>query len=267
LVVLARTLLASACDVVVVWRFLQRESPGRLDRPPRRTARPDVREDPPVSLFHRDRRTFALTAAVVGIAMPLALSVPASGAGSRDSDNDGMPNRWELAHHLNPQRANASGNPDVDGIRNLREYVGGTDPRDEDSDNDGADDGDEVKDDSDLTDPTDEDTDDDGTEDGDEDDDADGEANEDEDDDDEACEADDDDVDADGIDDEDENENGTRVHEADSDDDGVEDGDEDSDDDGEADEDEDDDADDQCDDDDEDDEDDEDDDAGAGKDD
>ena len=121
-----------------------------------------------MSLFHRDRRTFVLTAAVVGLATPLALSVPAAGAGSRDSDRDGMPNRWELAHNLNPQRANASGNPDVDGIRNLREYVAGTDPRDEDSDNDGDDDGDEVKDSSDQTDPTDDDTDDDGIEDGDE---------------------------------------------------------------------------------------------------
>src|SRR5215471_6597827 len=34
----------------------------------------------------------------------------------RDSDHDGMPNRWEIRMGLNPHRANAKGNPDQDGL-------------------------------------------------------------------------------------------------------------------------------------------------------
>ena len=146
-------------------------------------------------------RAAAVTAALAAAGV-FGMTGPATGA-SRDSDHDGMPNRWEVAHHLDAHRANARGNPDRDRLGNLAEFRHHTNPRDEDTDNDGDDDGDEVRDGRASTNVRDADTDDDGVRDGDE----------------------------DGLDDEDENDHGTRVHDADSDDDGVSDADEDSDDD------------------------------------
>ena len=157
----------------------------------------------------------------------------AQAARAADSDHDGMPNRWEVAHHLNPFRANALGDPDHDRLRNIGEFRHRTRPHAEDTDRDGIDDGDEVK----VfgSDPRDPDENDDGVLDGDEDSDHDGVADEDEDDALESCVADDDDVDHDGVANEDEDDFGTNVHDADSDDDGVLDGDEDNDDNGVAD--------------------------------
>src|SRR5207245_568602 len=48
-----------------------------------------------------------------------------------DSDNDGLPDEWELANHLNPTNAlDAASDTDGDGMKNWEEYVAGTDPRD-----------------------------------------------------------------------------------------------------------------------------------------
>jgi hypothetical protein len=185
----------------------------------------------------------SLSALVVSSA---ALSLP-SYAASGDRDHDGMPNRWEAHHGLNPDRADGDRDRDRDGLRNLAEYRRHSDPRNEDTDHDGDDDGDEVGDDSRKTRLLVRDTDDDGTPDGDEDIDDDGIDNEDEDDSAESCRRDDDDRDHDHVADEDENELGGSRRDSDSDDDGVLDGDEDSDHDGEAAEDEDDSLDDRCD--------------------
>lgn len=184
-------------------------------------------------------RLAAVTALSSMVLSTAALTVP-SYAASGDRDHDGMPNRWEARHGLNPDRADASGDKDGDGLTNLQEFHHRSNPVDEDTDNDGDDDGDEVTDGSSTTDVLDPDTDDDGILDGDEDADGDGVANEDEDDATEGCRKDDDDRDGDGIKDEDENDFGFRAGKADSDGNGVLDGDEDSDGDGQADEDDDD---------------------------
>ena len=194
----------------------------------------------------RRRAVAALTAAGVALVAPLALGVTAAHAGGSDSDGDGMPNRWERHHGLHPGVANARGDRDGDGLSNIAEFRLGASPRNEDTDGDGHDDADEVRDGFGSTQLRDADTDDDDVLDGDEDADRDGLDNEDEDDAREGCRFDDDDLDDDHVDDEDENELGLEEGDSDSDDDGTEDGDEDSDEDGEANEDMDDDAEDRC---------------------
>ena len=72
-------------------------------------------------------------------------------ANTNDSDNDGLPDDWEISHSLDPNddgtidaENGAAGDPDIDGSPNLQEFQRGTDPRDEDSDNDGIFDGNET---------------------------------------------------------------------------------------------------------------------------
>ncbi len=61
-----------------------------------------------------------------------------------DFDRDGIPNAWELQHRLNPFDAkDPHYDPDGDGLTNKAEFLIGADPRDNDSDNDGAPDGEE----------------------------------------------------------------------------------------------------------------------------
>ena len=45
-----------------------------------------------------------------------------------DDDDDGMPDAWEIVNHLDPLVNDAAGDPDGDGISNLKEYQEGTGP-------------------------------------------------------------------------------------------------------------------------------------------
>ncbi len=60
-----------------------------------------------------------------------------------DTDNDGLPDAWELQHFGNLQQGSAA-DSDNDGLTNLQEYQNGTNPLADDSDNDGMPDGYEV---------------------------------------------------------------------------------------------------------------------------
>ncbi|MBI3879372.1 MAG: M36 family metallopeptidase, partial [Verrucomicrobia bacterium] len=47
-----------------------------------------------------------------------------------DTDGDGIPDAWEIAHGLNPNVNDANLDPDQDGFTNLQEYLANTDPHD-----------------------------------------------------------------------------------------------------------------------------------------
>jgi uncharacterized repeat protein (TIGR01451 family) len=54
-----------------------------------------------------------------------------------DSDNDEMPDGWELLNGLDPLIDDASGDLDSDDLTNFEEYIYGTNPNNEDTDGDG----------------------------------------------------------------------------------------------------------------------------------
>jgi hypothetical protein len=60
-----------------------------------------------------------------------------------DSDNDSLPDTWEVFYGSNPTVANAGQDSDSDGLSNIVEMHNGTDPDHVDSDNDGEPDGSE----------------------------------------------------------------------------------------------------------------------------
>jgi hypothetical protein len=67
----------------------------------------------------------------------------AGNAAARDRNHDRIPDKWEKRHHLSLKVKQAGRDQDRDGLKNRAEFKAGMDPRDEDSDNDGTDDGDE----------------------------------------------------------------------------------------------------------------------------
>lgn len=76
-----------------------------------------------------------------------------------DSDNDGLPDDWEILYGLDPLIPDGNdgpdGDPDEDGLTNLEEYDWGTDPTNPDTDGDGMPDGWEVDNGLDPNDPSD----------------------------------------------------------------------------------------------------------------
>ena len=52
-----------------------------------------------------------------------AFSAPFSRSANWDTDGDGMPDTWEIAHGLNPNAANNNGDFDSDGYTDLEEYL------------------------------------------------------------------------------------------------------------------------------------------------
>jgi hypothetical protein len=88
-------------------------------------------------------RLLALVALALGLLVITASSAAAKG---RDSNNDRIPDRWEKKHGLSLHVKQTRRDQDRDGLNNLGEFRAKTDPRDDDSDNDGTEDGDEDRD-------------------------------------------------------------------------------------------------------------------------
>ncbi|MEW6534346.1 MAG: lamin tail domain-containing protein [Candidatus Auribacterota bacterium] len=72
-----------------------------------------------------------------------------------DTDNDSIPDGWEITYNLNPLANDASGDGDVDNLTNYEEYLYHTDPTNADTDGDGRNDGLEVDQETDPTVPDD----------------------------------------------------------------------------------------------------------------
>ena len=64
-----------------------------------------------------------LSTVLAALAAAGFLSTAPATASSTDTDGDRMPNRWEVAHNLNPRVANARGDADHDGLIDLDEAV------------------------------------------------------------------------------------------------------------------------------------------------
>ena len=73
----------------------------------------------------------------------LVVTATGSARGNSDRNRDRIPDRWERAHHLSLKVNQAKRDQDHDGLRNRGEFLAGTDPRNNDSDDDGTNDGSE----------------------------------------------------------------------------------------------------------------------------
>lgn len=59
-----------------------------------------------------------------------ATPTPGQSAATEDSDGDGLPDWWEVAHGTNWKVPDANADPDQDGMSNWQEFLAGTDPQD-----------------------------------------------------------------------------------------------------------------------------------------
>jgi hypothetical protein len=83
-----------------------------------------------------------LILALVGVFAALGTAAVA-GAKSRDRDRDRLPDTWEKKFKLSTSQKSTRQDNDKDGLNNLGEFETGNNPRDDDSDDDGVEDGDE----------------------------------------------------------------------------------------------------------------------------
>lgn len=81
----------------------------------------------------------AMTVTVTALVVLGAVSMAA--AGSRDSNRDRIPDKWEKRFSLSLKVKQTGRDQDRDGLTNLGELQAGTSPRDSDSDDDGTRDG------------------------------------------------------------------------------------------------------------------------------
>jgi hypothetical protein len=85
-------------------------------------------------------RSRSLAATLLALVGMLLL---ASSASAKDRNHDRIPDRWEKRHNLSLKVNQARKDQDRDGLKNRAEWKAGTSPRDDDSDNDGIEDGSE----------------------------------------------------------------------------------------------------------------------------
>ena len=91
----------------------------------------------------------------IAVALLALLLVPSAALAKRggDRNHDRIPDKWERHFHLSLKQNQAKRDPDHDGLNNRQEFKDHTSPRKADTDNDGANDGDEVANGDDPTDP------------------------------------------------------------------------------------------------------------------
>jgi hypothetical protein len=93
-------------------------------------------------MSHRPIRTLLLVAAAFAALLAFAPGAMAH-SWRGDRNHDRIPDRWERANHLSLKVNQARRDQDHDGLRNRAEFMAGDNPRDDDSDNDGTEDGQE----------------------------------------------------------------------------------------------------------------------------
>ncbi len=80
---------------------------------------------------------------IAGLAAVFLMLLAPAVASAKDRNHDRIPDRWERNHGLSLKVNQAKRDQDRDLLNNREEFVSGNDPRDDDSDGDGIEDGDE----------------------------------------------------------------------------------------------------------------------------